>query len=830
MLPDVTSLPRTRAGAPRRPWLVAAAVLVCAAVTACSQQPPPVPVEHVLTVEIAGSGSGTITSTPSGIDTTTNTTTAPYPTGTTITLTATSDTTSTFDGFTLPNPTTCTTTTPTSCTLTLDRPLTITATFTRTTTDQTADRFDLRSGTAVTGGYVELTAAAQLTSVAALRPGTLVRWSADGDVARVAWVAEASAPGPQVRLELAAPIAPDGLTLTTASAHVSATAPDLGLEVLTLLPAGTEGPWEGAPFAGLQHDHAGAPLAAAYAERPLGDMDGNGILDIRDALLLAQRLQQGGWSNAQRYHGDLDGDDVSDANDLAWLLRRLVDPALPASLHVKPSALPFTQLDATANGPGLVLVANRGNVPFADLGWQAPAGTSVTALGGRSGHAVALQVSLPSEARLGWRPGDLRISGGPGQHAPVRLGHLVVLIAGQSNAVGFGEALLGWPETPFAGVRMLGNDYVWKDAAEPLDDPTGQVDLVSREFGARYSLGTRLGNLLHAATGFETYLIPSSLGGSRVTSPVGAWGSWRPAVDTLDRGTLFGSTVYRARVSANLSPNPVSGANLPAEAGPVTALVWFQGESDAYQAAHRDAFVSATNHVMDAFATEIVAPTIYVQLTTHHGEVANRQQHAIAELQRWLETGFGAAARPGFHMVVSHDLPRSDWIHLSAFGQRLLAERVDLAIREHVLGEAVDGTGPRLEELTWSGVTVRLRTTRTLATGALDPARFTVFEGPPSGDLDGAGYGTNTVAITGVERDPSDPRGVRITLARTPAQTPHVRYMAPPLTGPPNSTPSDPQTWEQVAVGVVRAAQASGPSGIGLPLPAFGPLPATPAP
>ena len=87
------------------------------------------------------------------------------------------------------------------------------------------------------------------------------------------------------------------------------------------------------------------------------------------------------------------------------------------------------------------------------------------------------------------------------------------LAAGQSNAVGLGAPMDGWPETPSDTVRMLGNDYRWRDATEPLDDATGQLDSISSDGTfVGYSFGTRLGHLLRDATGFPTYLIPAAKG------------------------------------------------------------------------------------------------------------------------------------------------------------------------------------------------------------------------------------------------------------------------------------------------------------------------------
>src|SRR5690606_30743361 len=85
---------------------------------------------------------------------------------------------------------------------------------------------------------------------------------------------------------------------------------------------------------------------------------------------------------------------------------------------------------------------------------------------------------------------------------------------------------------------------------------------------------------------------------------------------------------------------------------------------------------------------------------------------------------------------------------------------------------------------------------------------FTVYDGPPNpDDVDAEVYGTNTVTITDVRRDPGNDHAIRITLAST-STNPYVRYMRPFV----DST-SAPRIAD-----VVRSADS------GLPLPAFGPI------
>jgi hypothetical protein len=772
-----------------------------------------------LTVVVEGSGGGRVWTVPVGIDTTVlGTFEAEFERGETVTVNASPNVDSSFDGFSVTGGAgaACESGSgPTSCVVTLDLETHVTATFRLDETGvEDADRFDLVATIPVAGGQIEfaLPGATSVASLAPLSEGIALRTATTAGTVRVAWIGDGPLEGPVVRLVLDRVTDPAAITLRRVSAFAGAEAADAGAGALRWRNVGDARPPAGSLLDGLPDASADAALSAWFADHRLGDLDANGVLDARDALQWLERLQDGVWTDFERYHADLDGDDVIDADDLALLLDKLVDPTLPARLHVKPVTLSFAQLDPAADGPGVILAANLGSQAFSGVSLaQVPSGTAAVVGGELEGYALGLELSIPQTTRLGWMPGFATVQAGSGDRFDVRLGHLVVLIAGQSNAVGWGLPLTGWPEEPTDQIRMLGNDYRWKDASEPLDVATGQLDSVSVDLNASYSFGTRLGHLVHDATGFETYLIPTAKGGTQVSQ-------WLPPSDPLDRRTLFGSASFRGRVSAGLSANPVLTQAYPSEGGPVNVLVWYQGESDSAYPARRAVFVERTNTVMNRFDDVLDVPVIYVQLASHERDVKNREQHAIGELQRSMETSYGGTPRPRFHMVPSYDLPRSDGIHLSAFAQRVLAERIDLAVRQHVLGEDVDGTGPRLESLSWSGTNIRIRTTHVLASGGYDPAFFTVFDGPPAGDLADPDYGANVIPVNGVGRDPSDTRSVLLQLSRQPTAgaLPHVRYM-PPAADAPQAT------WNLIATNVVRAS-GTGPGGVGLPLPTFGPL------
>lgn len=581
-------------------------------------------------------------------------------------------------------------------------------------------------------------------------------------------------------------------------------------------------------------DLFGTDLEPGFAHFPLGDLDQSDDVDVLDVLMA---LDVATGANAsptayERYHADLAADDDVQIDDVILLLDKAVDPTLPASLVVRPLRLSYVAL--TQDVP--VLVGNAGNQPFSGLAFDGLPGSTSEPIPGQTA------VFAPNvNANQAFGTLAVNADGLAGVDVPV--GNITILVAGQSNAVGWDGNIPSdmvspedWPE-----VRMLGNDYVWKGAYEPGDDATGQLDNVSVDASAGASPGVELGRQLtyapagSPATGRLVYLIPAALGGSGLSA-------WNSGVPNTERSTLFGSAAYRGLMSAGLRTDPTTSNDFDAEGGPVTAVYWYQGETDSRGNTLRNNFSAFTVAVWDGFRTRLddsgrEPVVIYAQLASHGANtkddppprpdvVSNRQHADVAERQRRLEQGAwltptaaldpatAISSQANSHMVVTHDLPRSDWIHLSAEGQRELGQRIALVVREHVLGEAVDGTGPRIVAASRSGNVITIVTdhviTQTSAPGSSGYADyFTVYDGPPNpGDVDVEVYGTNTIAITDVRRDPGNDHAVRITLASSPTVTPYVRYMRPFV---------DSDTAPRIE-DVVRG-EASG-----LPLPAFGPI------
>lgn len=598
-------------------------------------------------------------------------------------------------------------------------------------------------------------------------------------------------------------------------------------------------------------------LQADFADYPLGDLDQDGTVAVKDALMVRRIVEGSVETDAfMRYHADLTGDYLVQIDDVGAAVKKAVDPTVPASLVVKPTRL--TYVDMVAGRP--VLVGNGGSETLMGLAFdgdnprgEAFEGTVEEPLPGQS----AVYTVAGANDAFGW----LRVST-VGDSSDVIVGNIVILVAGQSNASGQGTPPIpglqtgtAWPE-----VRALTNDYRWLPAVEPLDSALGQgsFDSVSLDAEAKVSPGVHAARLLNRGSGSlgiestdrYVYLIPSALGGSGL-APSNGVGWYLGAADLAgtDRQTLFGSAAYRGLVSAGLRDMPANAqpSEYDAEGGPVSAVFWFQGETDSRTTGRRGDFVPHTGAVFSAFENHFQTGAgkpaiIYAQLAPHGwdpmypsgspdtqdaAEAKDRVQMDIAERQRRMEEGAYEGApylspqsslgspRPNSHLVVTNDLPRSDRIHLSSDGQVKLAERIALAYQQHVLGMDVDGTGPRLLGMTRSGATITVTfdrdVTNTTAPGPLGYAGFfTAWDGVPvPSNPESATYGKDSeLTITDVRRHPDNPKAVRITLSSSPAGQVYVRYMRP----------FEPTVTSGYVEDVIRA------QGSGLPLPSFGPL------
>jgi len=242
----------------------------------------------------------------------------------------------------------------------------------------------------------------------------------------------------------------------------------------------------------------------------------------------------------------------------------------------------------------------------------------------------------------------------------------VYVVGGQSNMSGYSGSLAS-AETPRDEVHSFHNDGTWKRAAEPMDDGTDQVDLVSREFPA-HSLMLRFAKDARAATGVPVGIIHGPLGGTNL------FAQWqRDDTDHDNRGTLYGSLLHRARLQGYETP-PVG-------------FLWFQGESDALSLRGTDNYRTDLLQLVAQLREDLGNPGLYflnAQLGVYTASDLG-QWIAIQEAERQVAAMDDRAA-----LVTTVDQPLADAIHFSVDGYKTIGARFAEAARALIYAEPLD--------------------------------------------------------------------------------------------------------------------------------------------
>lgn len=175
----------------------------------------------------------------------------------------------------------------------------------------------------------------------------------------------------------------------------------------------------------------------------------------------------------------------------------------------------------------------------------------------------------------------------------------VFVIAGQSNASGRGETNQAYTGLPKCS--LFGNDYLWRELADPTDSDLNQVDAVSDDGASPDgSYWPHIATHFIASQGVPCAFIPCSKGGSSISS-------WVPGVDHQNRATLYGSMVYRAL-----------------QAGGCKAVLWHQGESNQASGTARATYAGHMRTLANAIWTDLGAPLMPCKL--QHNAIAFASQ------------------------------------------------------------------------------------------------------------------------------------------------------------------------------------------------------------
>lgn len=243
---------------------------------------------------------------------------------------------------------------------------------------------------------------------------------------------------------------------------------------------------------------------------------------------------------------------------------------------------------------------------------------------------------------------------------------LVFLLMGQSNMSGRGalEGLMALERKANPHILVLANDDRVRPALDPLDDPTGQTDPVSLDREAGVGPGLFFARQIAAQRRRGVMLVPCAKGGSAIAQ-------WAPGGSAE---TLFGSCLRRARLAS--------------ATGELAGALWYQGESDAREAASARAWPEAYQRMLCALRTGLGRPDLPV-VTVVIGDRPDTGPYA-GRYPAWsLVQHQQGQLRLSDHATVSAaGLPRNpDQLHLSTAAQRTLGKRLarglDRAEKQH---------------------------------------------------------------------------------------------------------------------------------------------------
>ncbi|MDF2649603.1 MAG: hypothetical protein K0Q73_5408 [Paenibacillus sp.] len=211
------------------------------------------------------------------------------------------------------------------------------------------------------------------------------------------------------------------------------------------------------------------------------------------------------------------------------------------------------------------------------------------------------------------------------------------VVAGQSNAVGYGQGAIYDP--PTFGVHLF-RDGKWDVATHPLS---------SESFNCAHSPMLSFARTVYRETGWPIGLLQTAKGGSPL-------GSWNP----YEEGDLYANLLSIVRQTG----------------GRVRGIVWYQGCSDCKpesSATYFDRF----SRVVDSWRHDLgdpLLPVLTVQLNRSMSTDSNSTDSGwgtVREAQRQA-----ARLLDNVFVVPAIDCPLSDVIHISPAGNLLIGERL----------------------------------------------------------------------------------------------------------------------------------------------------------
>lgn len=232
--------------------------------------------------------------------------------------------------------------------------------------------------------------------------------------------------------------------------------------------------------------------------------------------------------------------------------------------------------------------------------------------------------------------------------------HLFIL-AGQSNMSGLGELPAETKTNP--KIYVFGNDYRWKQAKEPVDDPTNQVDKVSLDTDAGYGPAMDFATtVLKERPEMVIGLIPCAKSGSSIHE-------WQRN-GNLDENTLYGSCLKRVRAASLM--------------GNVAGILFFQGEIDTVDPKEDPKRIFSANQWANRFTLLINnfrgdlnspnLPVVFAQIGSNTEPKRFINWAVVQEQQRSVKL-------PNSAMITTDDLALKDYVHFTTKSYQTIGQR-----------------------------------------------------------------------------------------------------------------------------------------------------------
>lgn len=228
------------------------------------------------------------------------------------------------------------------------------------------------------------------------------------------------------------------------------------------------------------------------------------------------------------------------------------------------------------------------------------------------------------------------------------------VLAGQSNMSGMGN-ISESEENINSKVYVFGNDYRWKLAKEPIDDPTNQVDTVSEDQSAGFSPSMSFATtLLEQSPAHAIGLIPCAKGGSLIHE-------WRR---DLSENMLYGSCLKRVRAASVM--------------GDIAGFLYFQGEIDSVDPQEDLKRIFSPHQWADKFVIFIKnwrddlslpeLPVVFAQIGTNTEPDRFKNWLIVKQQQTKVRLPFSA-------MITTDDLKLQDYVHFTTESYETIGRR-----------------------------------------------------------------------------------------------------------------------------------------------------------